>query len=659
MEEWQEKRGLQTMNLRSVFTLEQQRVLESYYDNGMTNQSKSCFQLILQCAQETKLDFSVVRVRRDFSVVCRDFSVVRRDFSVVRRDFSVVRICRDFSVVCRDFSVVRRDFSVVCRDFSVVRRDFSVVRRDFSVVRICRDFSVVCRDFSVVRRDFSVTWVGNKRRKLASRADQNAGVSHSLSFSNHGLARGALSNHSLAGGALSNHSVAEGALSNHTLAGGALVAGAMLTVEMAAARNIQRGSSHLLPPSFSSSSSSSPLSSGNNNDVILTGIYSLGSASSSRPTVKPLPSDAELPAHVHQTLLNQSQHRRNSSVLSKRVGFPTSGARAGGAVGVGGAGAGGAVGGGVPQSWARQYGSLQPGPWPSPSQPQPRPHSNHQTPPPHLPRHRPSPPPHPNPPPSNHSPRIHQVFSVSERGEGEAQGQPSDRSRQERHRQTPRPSDAIGCLSIAMETGGEEDEWRREEELSNMATTAHGDLQRGQWGTDSLSPSRGEGSVGRGLTSPSLVLSSSRPGPYPRGSYPVTTTLQTSPSIQAEIIKRQGGRPSGAKPACHTAPAPIGGEETRERERELEGGQLGLISGGQLGLISGGQLGLISGGQLGLISGGRGSAGPDLRGQGGQLGLISGGRGPAGPDLRGQGPAGPDLRGPAGPDLRGQGASWA
>ncbi|XP_045542952.1 highly divergent homeobox-like [Salmo salar] len=95
MEEWQEKRGLQTMNLRSVFTLEQQRVLESYYDNGMTNQSKSCFQLILQCAQETKLDFSVVR-----------------------------------------------------------------------------------------------TWVGNKRRKLASRNDQNAGVSHSLSLSNHSMVGG-------------------------------------------------------------------------------------------------------------------------------------------------------------------------------------------------------------------------------------------------------------------------------------------------------------------------------------------------------------------------------------------------------------------------------------------------------------------------------------
>lgn len=50
------------MNLRSVFTAEQQRILERYYDNGMTNQSKACFQLILQCAQEAKLDFSVVRV---------------------------------------------------------------------------------------------------------------------------------------------------------------------------------------------------------------------------------------------------------------------------------------------------------------------------------------------------------------------------------------------------------------------------------------------------------------------------------------------------------------------------------------------------------------------------------------------------------------------
>lgn len=57
---------LSQMNLRSVFTAEQQRILERYYENGMTNQSKACFQLILQCAQEAKLDFSVVRVKSFF-----------------------------------------------------------------------------------------------------------------------------------------------------------------------------------------------------------------------------------------------------------------------------------------------------------------------------------------------------------------------------------------------------------------------------------------------------------------------------------------------------------------------------------------------------------------------------------------------------------------
>ncbi|XP_031442763.2 highly divergent homeobox [Clupea harengus] len=182
MEAWQDKRSIQTMNLRSVFTPEQQRVLERYYDNGMTNQSKGCFQLILQCAQETKLDFSVVR-----------------------------------------------------------------------------------------------TWVGNKRRKLASKFDQNG---QRLDDMPHGLA-----NHALAGGA-----------------GGAgpLGMGLVLSAELAAARSVQRGPSvaHLLPPascpsSSSSPSSSSPHSSGgggsssssnnnnNNNDVIVTGIYSVGRGSSS------------------------------------------------------------------------------------------------------------------------------------------------------------------------------------------------------------------------------------------------------------------------------------------------------------------------------------------------------------------------------------------
>ncbi|XP_051877744.1 highly divergent homeobox isoform X3 [Pristis pectinata] len=49
------------MNLRSIFTEEQQRVLQRYYDSGMTNQSKNCFGLIIQCARETGLDFNVVR----------------------------------------------------------------------------------------------------------------------------------------------------------------------------------------------------------------------------------------------------------------------------------------------------------------------------------------------------------------------------------------------------------------------------------------------------------------------------------------------------------------------------------------------------------------------------------------------------------------------
>uniref|UniRef100_A0A4W3H4U7 Highly divergent homeobox n=1 Tax=Callorhinchus milii TaxID=7868 RepID=A0A4W3H4U7_CALMI len=49
------------MNLRSIFTEEQHRVLQRYYDSGMTNQSKNCFGLIIQCARETGLDFNVVR----------------------------------------------------------------------------------------------------------------------------------------------------------------------------------------------------------------------------------------------------------------------------------------------------------------------------------------------------------------------------------------------------------------------------------------------------------------------------------------------------------------------------------------------------------------------------------------------------------------------
>ncbi|XP_062331851.1 highly divergent homeobox [Osmerus eperlanus] len=452
MDAWQEKHRLQTMNLRSVFTVEQQNTLERYYDNGMTNQSKACFQLILQCAQETKLDFSVVR-----------------------------------------------------------------------------------------------TWVGNKRRKLASKADQNGSLPHS--FADHGLSGGVLSNHTLAGGTLSDH----------RLAGSALVAGSMLTAEMAAARSIQRAP-HLLPPSTfrsssssSSPSSSSPLSSGNNNDVILTGIYSINSASRSRSTLKPLLSDSELPAHARSALLNQSVHNRNSSSssspLHSRLASLThkpsalssppgpsvySGPSRGGRIPTGEARLG--VGAGiVPPSWARQYGPVPTRPWPSLTQSQLQPHPNSN------PQPQPAPPalrvspPNPNPrPPSNPTLLIQQVFTLSDRGEeeGPAQRPASERRNlSESKRQIPRPLETIGCFSIAMETGDEEDEWRREEELASVNSQTHRDIQRGHT-SGSLSPPMGEVSGARGdHTAP---FPSSRPEAQQRqaalrNSYS-HTALHTSPT---------------------------------------------------------------------------------------------------------------------------------
>uniref|UniRef100_A0A8C1F703 Homeobox domain-containing protein n=1 Tax=Cyprinus carpio carpio TaxID=630221 RepID=A0A8C1F703_CYPCA len=178
MEKWLEKRSIHTMNLRSVFTAEQQRILERYYESGMTNQSKSCFQLILQCAQETKLDFSVVR-----------------------------------------------------------------------------------------------TWVGNKRRKLASKADQNGAAAQALS---------------------------------HQHVSCASVAGSLLTAEMAAMRSIQRGPpvTHLLPPqASSSSSSSSPASSSPLSDVILTGVYAncFSASTHNRTGTKSLPSLSEMEPAAHDS----------------------------------------------------------------------------------------------------------------------------------------------------------------------------------------------------------------------------------------------------------------------------------------------------------------------------------------------------------------------
>lgn len=465
MDAWPQRRGLQTMNLRSVFTAEQQRILERYYENGMTNQSKACFQLILQCAQEAKLDFSVVR-----------------------------------------------------------------------------------------------TWVGNKRRKIASKVDQNGGMSHSLS--SHGLAGGLLSNHSIAGGALSNHGLA---------------AGVLLPTDVAAARNIQNRV-HLLPPSSSfpslsstssSPSSSSSLSSGssnnnnNNNDVILTGIYSLNSVPRPRPrtTAPPSQSDSELSGHTSSSLINQALQSKNSSSssplqsklvsLSQNLPSLTSASgpvvytavRKGGlSLGEAGVSAGAGI---VPHSWTRQYGTAQTHPWSSSTssssqsqaQLQPRPHSNPQPQPAAPQKPRVSLPPQTSGPSSDHTPRIQQVFTLSERSEGDRfrPGPTTAQRSQESQRPVLQSLDASHNFSIAMETGDEEDEWQREEELANMAAQTH--IHREPIPT---SPSRAELSLVRGSHTPPLT--NSRPtmlhsNSTLQGSYSLTpqTSLTAESSSQTSV----------------------------------------------------------------------------------------------------------------------------
>ncbi|XP_068570443.1 highly divergent homeobox [Cebidichthys violaceus] len=442
MDAWAQRRGLQTMNLRSVFTTEQQRILERYYDNGMTNQSKACFQLILQCAQEAKLDFSVVR-----------------------------------------------------------------------------------------------TWVGNKRRKLASKVEQNGGMSHSLS--SHGLAGGLLSNHSLAGGPLSNHG---------------LVAGPLLPADLAAARNIQNRV-HLLPPSSSfpsfsstssSPSSSSPHSSGsnnnNNNDVILTGIYSVP-RSRPRPPVTPSQSDSEPSAHTSSSLFSRALQSRSSSassplhskLVSLSQNLPPLTSASGplvytavrkGALSLGEAGVS-AGAGVVPHSWTRQCGTAQT--WSSSSQPQtqpqPRPHSNPQPQPPAPQKMRVSLPVQSSGPSSEQTPRIQQVFTLSEGSEVEGLRVSPPRSSHEstrRSQEAPHPRDASQNFSIAMETGDEEDEWQREEELANMAAQTH--LHREQTST---SPIGAEVSAARGGHTPPMA----RPRPALLHG---NTTVQGSYSVTAQ-----------------------------------------------------------------------------------------------------------------------------
>lgn len=370
-------------------------------------------------------------------------------------------------------------------------------------------------------------------------------MSHSLS--SHGLAGGLLSNHTLAGGAPSNHSLA---------------AGPLLPAEMAAARNIQNRV-HLLPPSSSfpsfssassSPSSSSPLSSGsnnnnNNNDVILTGIYSLNSVPRSRPrhTAPPSQPDSELAARTSSSLISQALQSRSTStssplhskLVSLSQNLPPLTSPSGplvytavrkGTLSLGEAGVS-AGAGVVPHSWTRQYGTAnntQTRPWTSSSQSQthlqPRPHSNPQPQPPAPQKTRVSLPVKNSSPSSEQTPRIQQVFTLSERGEGERlrPSHASTRKGQESQRPAPHPLDTSHNFSIAMETGNEEDEWQREEELANMAAQTH--IHREQ---ASASPTGAEVSVARGSHTPPMT--SSRPALL-HGN----TTLQGSYSLTAQ-----------------------------------------------------------------------------------------------------------------------------
>lgn len=365
-------------------------------------------------------------------------------------------------------------------------------------------------------------------------------MSHSLSC--HGLASGLLSNHTLPGGALSSHS---------------LVAGPLLPAEIAAARNIQNHM-QLLPPASSfpslsstssSPSSSSSLSSGsnnnNNNDVILTGIYSLNSVPRSRPRpiAPPSQSDSELSAHTPSSLINKALQSRNSSTslplhsklvsLSQTIPSLTPASQPlvytavrKGASSLGEAGV--SVGAGTePQSWIRQYSKVQilPGTSSSQSQTQTQPR-----PPPNPQPQEPTPQKTPVSPVQNTStsyeqmPRIQQAFSLSERTE-EGSVRPSQGSTQkgqQGHRPASHPLDTSPNFSIAMETGDEEDEWQREEELANMAAQTH--IHREQM---SGSPTGDEVSLVRGSLTPSMASSRST-------MHHSDTTLQGNFSITAQ-----------------------------------------------------------------------------------------------------------------------------
>lgn len=263
------------------------------------------------------------------------------------------------------------------------------------------------------------TWVGNKRRKLASKADKNGVVG----------------------------------LSNHAIVSAEVNLGPVLTTDMAAVRSVQRGSStvHLLCPSSSSSCSSSPSSNGskNNNDVIVTGAYSLPrivncleSSSQSRTAAKVVPLNPNNESNLHSRLVvhpdavslqrKSSQiHNSNTFMFSQMRRMPRDLAS-------------------LAPSWVKECGASQHQKWPATSSQQTL--TN-------LHRTAPS-------STTESEVRIQQVFTIA--GLAEASKQPSSETSQNHRIEKTCVPDLSETFSIAMETGHADDEYSREEELASM-----------------------------------------------------------------------------------------------------------------------------------------------------------------------------------------------
>ncbi len=234
---------------------------------------------------------------------------------------------------------------------------------------------------------------------------------------------------------------------------GALVAGSVLTAEMAAMRSIQHGPpvTHLLPPqassSSSSSSSSSPLS-----DVILKGIYAncFDATIHNRTAMKPLPSHAEMEPPAVQ---RKSPIIPGGSKCSQTLKpFPSRDVMA--------------------PSWAPPSRA-----WPQKT----------------ATAHR---------APADAAAQIKHAFTLA------GLERPPDRPA----RKT-RPVEASEVFSIAMETADAEDEYSREEELANMAVQMHCGKASSSL-TDNPSNSALFGEKGC-QTSSSLLSRTSSPGSFP------------------------------------------------------------------------------------------------------------------------------------------------